>query len=94
MSAQINDGGPAFPRADQGYNNTHNGMSLRDWFAGQSLVGILSRDLVGNAVGNQHINHANVRHDPTPSTLARNCYAYADAMLKAREARTNDPERP
>ncbi len=31
----IRDGGPAFPR--HGYNS-NDGMTLRDWFAGQALV--------------------------------------------------------
>ena len=41
----IEDGGPAFPRA--GYDGPDNhqdfveGMSLRDYFAGQALTGIL-----------------------------------------------------
>jgi len=48
-----NDGGPAFPRphssdsADRAYGRCNQelaqpGMSLRDWFAGQALVGLLS----------------------------------------------------
>ena len=32
----INDGGPAFPR--HAYDG-HDGMTLRDWFAGQALAG-------------------------------------------------------
>lgn len=41
--AKINDGGPAFPhpagwRRDPEISD---GMSLRDWFAGQALAGIL-----------------------------------------------------
>lgn len=38
-----NDGGPAFPRpANPPYNSSANGMSLRDWFAGQALAGIMA----------------------------------------------------
>jgi len=33
----INDGGPAFPR--HAYDG-HDGMTLRDWFAGQALAGL------------------------------------------------------
>ena len=41
----INDGGPAFPIPDVPYPNGNvqhgwNGMSLRDWFAGQALTGV------------------------------------------------------
>ena len=36
------DDEPAFPRSDGGYSKTHDGMSLRDWFAGQALAGIMA----------------------------------------------------
>jgi hypothetical protein len=35
----INDGGPAFPF--KGYAGETYGMTLRDWFAGQALAGML-----------------------------------------------------
>ena len=40
---KINDGGPAFPTEARSFSPTskscywHNGMSLRDWFAGMTL---------------------------------------------------------
>jgi hypothetical protein len=34
---------PAFPR-DHRYSG-HNGMSLRDWFAGQALCGLLASEM-------------------------------------------------
>ena len=37
-----NDGGPAFPRAGSDYVKAQVGMSLRDWFAGQALAGIMA----------------------------------------------------
>jgi hypothetical protein len=48
-----NDGGPAFPVVDHteidgeynekvDYRMDSHGLSLRDWFAGQALIGILS----------------------------------------------------
>ena len=41
---EINDGGPAFPSDRAGQV----GMSLRDWFAGQALAGIMANaKLVG-----------------------------------------------
>ncbi len=43
MSKQHDDGGPAFPVYAPGLSN---GMSLRDWFAGQALAGIAVRDTV------------------------------------------------
>jgi hypothetical protein len=36
----INDGGPAFPF--DGYGERVPGMTLRDWFAGQALAGLLA----------------------------------------------------
>jgi hypothetical protein len=42
----INDGGPAFPfterNADGSYYHGHGGLTLRDWFAGQALIGLLA----------------------------------------------------
>ncbi len=45
----IDDGGPAFPVTHSGgvagipaENTTHFGMTLRDWFAGQALAGMLT----------------------------------------------------
>lgn len=45
MADRIEDGGPAFPLADQPMPNDQwqygsPGMSLRDWFAGQALNGM------------------------------------------------------
>lgn len=37
-----NDGGPAFPRAATILYEGHKGMSLRDYFAGQALVGLMA----------------------------------------------------
>ena len=42
----INDGGPAFPR--HAYDG-HDGMTLRDWFAGQALAGLLAKYGTGGA---------------------------------------------
>jgi hypothetical protein len=40
MSGTIHDGGPAFPF--KGYAGETYGMTLRDWFAGQALAGLLA----------------------------------------------------
>lgn len=73
----INDGGNAFPAFGVVEENgvpiyfRQQGMSFRDYFAGQALIGMLSN---------------NITHVPIPADLlARGCYQYADAMLKARE---------
>ena len=78
MSGEIY-GGPVFPCQPldrQGYPicEMHPGMSLRDWFAGQALMGW--------AAGRNH------SMDPEKSSMKAisiSCYAYADAMLRARE---------
>lgn len=50
MTKQINDGGPAFPLPDVfrpdgvHISGGASGMSLRDYFAGQALVGLLAHD--------------------------------------------------
>ena len=75
MSNQ-SDGGPAFPRssgpAQEGVNTqAHPGMTLRDWFAGQALAGIMSSD--GRPDGDQ--NKADWAYD------------IADAMIEAGRAK-------
>jgi hypothetical protein len=42
MNTNTNDGGPAFPCNDQN-GCAFAGMTLRDWFAGQALAGMLDR---------------------------------------------------
>jgi hypothetical protein len=42
MSAPIKDGGPAFPNLGYNKEANYNGMTLRDYFAGQAIVGMLS----------------------------------------------------
>ena len=79
----IQDGGPAFPVADSHHANGMvqygcNGMSLRDWFAGQALAGMLTRN-----------NH----YTPIATEVAE-VYMYADAMLKQRIATTTKETTP
>lgn len=77
MSAK--DGGPAFPLPCDSNNCPHThcmGMSLRDWFAGMALQGILSAN-AAMPVG--------VTKEQVDSIIAREAYCSADAMIKARE---------
>ena len=76
--SQIDDGGSAFPHSSQPLDAQGNpmcdersewGMSLRDWFARQALVGMVHR-----------FDHPHERRE----LLARDCYSIADAMLAAR----------
>ena len=60
---------PAFPRQETPDTMGYTGMSLRDYFAGQALVG-------------QLMNKLDYGHPP--SRVARHSYEFADAMLKER----------
>lgn len=67
-----NDGGPAFPfEGGEGRAAPFPGMSLRDWFAGMAMQGILA---------------GTEPETPWPSNanITSWSYDYADAMLKAR----------
>lgn len=69
------DGGPAFPVADSHHANGqvqygHNGMTLRDWFAGQHINGVSGSEWAG---------------EMHPEYLAELSYVVADAMLAERE---------
>ena len=62
----------AFPKLSTNYQKGTDGMSLRDYFAGQAIVGILS---------NYNIEELKVSFEEIIPKLA---YMYADAMLKER----------
>ena len=64
-----NDGGPAFPR--DGWA-PEDGMSLRDYFAGQALAGLCANMQVDRFI------EMSVGH------MAGLSYMYADAMLRER----------
>ena len=72
-------GGVRYVKADRGPGNCkgwpHDGMSLRDWFAGQALMSLphlCAHDtLLDGITFGQHV--------------ARNAYEIADAMIAARE---------
>jgi len=46
MSAIDKAGGPAFPCDSMKQFPTQEGMSLRDWFAGQALAGIMANSML------------------------------------------------
>lgn len=68
------DGGTAFP-ITAGNAVYGRGMTLRDWFAGQALVGII----------NACAMDARVRGETSEMLFARKAYSVADAMIAARE---------
>jgi len=63
-------GGPAFPQTYQKCEPHMEGMTLRDWFAGQMLCSVMS---------------STSRAIPDPKMIAAACYKVADAMLEARK---------
>lgn len=72
------DGGPAFPAKRIRYDGScqttvlfSQGMTLRDYFAGQGLSGWISDPCIGDDTNVEHI--------------AKKCYELADAMLAERE---------
>lgn len=65
----LDDGGPAFAHGDPTHGG-HPGMSLRDWFAGQVLVGLLASERP-------------YFHIQSKEKAAITAYEYADAMLSA-----------
>ena len=68
---------PAFPfEITKGSESVCQGMTLRDWFAGQALIGILciAKDIC----------ERNDVKKLSAEDIAENSYMYADAMLKAR----------
>ena len=73
------DGGPAFPRTpanvewsdgSRNFFEDQDGMTLRDYFAGQALAGYMA--------------DANVS-DHNRAALVKSCYELADAMLAERD---------
>ena len=84
------DGGAAFPHRPERHERVmgdihivhpgdHPGMSVRDWFAGQALAGLLAApaDAVSQDLGPNARRH--------PDIAADAAYMIADAMLRVRE---------
>ena len=93
----IDNGGPAFPQDLQGRrgdNPEYQGMTLRDWFAGQMMSAMVSASndtaIVPKDESGEYAHHnswpaVSERHGEIKE-LARISYDIADAMLKARNA--------
>lgn len=74
--SKLDDGGPAFPNETRPSLSdatkvvpAHHGMSLRDWFAGQALAGLLASP---------------VTDDMSWSEIASKAYNAANSMLAER----------
>lgn len=69
---------PAFPFQCQGPTTApeiYYGLSIRDWFAGMALQGLLAANPQATP---------NMTEDNVDRLIANECYKTADAMLKAR----------
>ena len=76
MAEKINDGGPAFPASyytDDGEWAKRDGMTLRDYFAGQAVSQIIATCANDTTHGMSKADY-----------FAGRAYEIADAMLKAR----------
>lgn len=83
QTKKIDDGGTAFPSPEntkEGWAAEY-GMSLRDWFAGMALNGLVER-------GGYDLEHS--KFQDTVKHLAVNAYILADAMIAERNKRTED----
>lgn len=80
----IETGGPAFPvfvPADGGCGpHVNEGMSLRDWFAGQALIGLFARE--ANPMFGTHTEEFKTGQHEYP--MAEAAYRLADAMIATR----------
>jgi len=82
VSTPINDGGPAFPHHETTSTgepfHDHLGMSLRDYFAGQALAGLLASQIHG------------MTNVPSKGPFARLAFDAADAMLAEKSKGTQE----
>lgn len=80
MKHKYKDGGSAFPYSDtpdeDGTIDVYTGMSKRDWFAGQAIIGLMA-------------HHG--RHD-FEHNLAKVAYEIADQMLEVRHSSNQDSD--
>ena len=60
-------------------------MTLRDWFAGQALAGIMANEKRIREI----IQLADRQDRQVPNSIAIDCYALADAMIAERAKRSD-----
>lgn len=81
MSKPIDDGGPAFPANFLSMGNENYGASLRDYFAGQALAGLLaSKDAMESLLKEMDSGE----YKTLGEVIGKWTYGYADSLLKER----------
>ena len=93
-ATNVNDGGPAFPvgsdyaAATDLFLGGLSGMSLREWFAGQALPGVIAEDM-STARASTLLEEVGLAWTNANSdwrlAQALQAYKYADAMIAARK---------
>jgi len=96
MSEPINDGGPAFPVASERtptgeYQRGFNGMTLRDYLAGQAITGCIIHHwkISKRDEDASEMSYFNRDGETTvcAEMVAEDAYAIADAMIARRAER-------
>jgi hypothetical protein len=95
VNTPIQNGGPAFPRPaswsnDKGFHPGYVGMTLRDWFAGKASEADILLNVPETCGELAELFKVSLHGLNSGHTLRARCearYAYADAMIAAREAK-------
>jgi hypothetical protein len=86
----IDDGGPAFPNLGYNAEEIFNGMTLRDWFAGQALAGLCANSELFKSFAGlrpEFLKHMSVDECDRfeHRVISMSAKSIADAMLAARK---------
>jgi len=81
MTDKINTGGPAFPNIARDMSEGQpwrwtDGMTLRDYFAGQAVGEVIA-----------YFGNMQIKGEGAPEAFARKAYEIADAMIAVRESK-------
>jgi len=77
--SNVNDGGPAFPVSEDNYPRGY-GMTLRAYFAGQAMAGLLANDADGAWTNDDGTVCTTVKE--ISNIIARHSCTYADALIE------------
>ena len=83
-----NDGGPAFPTPAREHAQGYDGMTMRDWLAGQALPALINcayEVFIRAGYGGNERAKKLATETYTETAIAAGAYAMADAMLEARK---------